>query len=282
MKPFSAIDITLDEENDIENGQEFISVKTSAELQTELKKVQNSILNSIDKFKFPIGKFDIFIVVCMVADLAFGTFLDITCKSKSISESYHAYPWAFWLCGLCLIVAVILDFYKRKKEKEVDISEGLRHGSSKIEKVAERIYAELEVPQNALTVDVLSFEYKLKNDKIMPERDMPYVNAEYKAYIDGDCLYLVNTEGKYRFPLPSFRRICKVKKTITLFSWNKAEKSNKGEYKQYRISYNADSDEIKIKWYYILEFDYGGEQWGIYIPNYELPAFQKLTGLSAE
>lgn len=52
-------------------------------------------------------------------------------------------------------------------------------------------------------------------------------------------------------------------------------------YKAYKLS-EGDNGLIYCKPYYILELDRAGERWGIYFPCYELPAFERATGLTAE
>ena len=37
-----------------------------------------------------------------------------------------------------------------------------------------------------------------------------------------------------------------------------------------------------MKAYHILELEHGGENYGIYFPCWELPVFERLTGLNAE
>lgn len=257
-------------------------MKPSAALQKAFEKEQDSVLSMLTKLKKPINVLSVIVVILLAVSAICLALIEAFGKNEGTAAAYRAYPWAFWLCGLCLISALILEFYQKKKVKNGLESEEAKHTDLKLQRLASQIYNELGVPQNAFSADVLSFEYRQKDDKIIPEKNLPYVNAEYKAFSDGERLYLANTQGKYSFPLSSVRAIRRVKKSITLFGWNKEEKLNKGEYKQYRISCNADTGEIKIKWYYIIELDYGGEQWGIFIPNYEISVFEKLTGLSAE
>lgn len=87
--------------------------------------------------------------------------------------------------------------------------------------------------------------------------------------------------AKYSIPLSSIRAIRTVNKSVSVMGWNKKEAYNKGIYKQYNIICE-DSVSFRFKPYYIVEFTYNNETWGIYIPCYELPAFEKLTGLQAQ
>lgn len=82
-------------------------------------------------------------------------------------------------------------------------------------------------------------------------------------------------------PSDALRGIRKVSKRIRIEGWNKEEPCNQGRYKAYKLS-EGDNGLIYCKPYYILELDRAGERWGIYFPCYELPAFERATGLTAE
>ena len=94
---------------------------------------------------------------------------------------------------------------------------------------------------------------------------MPYLNPVFKIFSDTNCLYIANLEGKYAFPLSSLVSIHTVKKRIRIAGWNKEIGFKQGVYKQYK-----------------LEVYHDGVSLGIYIPCYELPIFEELTGLKAE
>ena len=146
------------------------------------------------------------------------------------------------------------------------------------------MYDELGVPHNAYYVDVLSFRYKVKNDKITATavgfQTTPYINFDLRMYITDDHLYLANIENLYAFKLSDLKTIKTVNKRISIPTWNKQEEPTKGEFKQYKLAVNNLGD-IFFKPYYILEGEHNGETFGIYFPPYELATFEKLTGLSA-
>lgn len=147
------------------------------------------------------------------------------------------------------------------------------------------IYDELDVPPDAQEVDVLTFFYKEKGGECkVCEKTMQmnsHFNPIFRLFFDDENLYLANLDGKYTFPRASLRGIRKVSKRIRIEGWNKEEPCNQGRYKAYKLS-EGDNGLIYCKPYYILELDRAGERWGIYFPCYELPAFERATGLTAE
>lgn len=147
------------------------------------------------------------------------------------------------------------------------------------------ILAELAVPDNAKNVDVLSCYYTERNGKIKAiEKGLQvhqFSNLIFKAYRDNENLYLTNCNGKYAFPLSSLSSIRTVKKHTVIKEWHKEEPYDKGIYKPYHMSIDKFGC-LNCNSYYILEVVHNTETYGIYIPCYELPVFEELTGLRAE
>jgi len=286
MKPFLAIDLTTNKKNEENNGKEFLVQKTSDALSQSFDNSSEEIEQTIEKSKLP---FIIRIIqwVCGLvgALVACGIVGSITDEDAiSLSEAYQNAAWLFWLGGICLVtwaVLAILAVIKQKTVLETDESE---MALDNLDKNCDAIFMELGVPGDAIDVDVLCFNYKQKNGKIkLYERGLQtaeYYNPIFKAYTDSENLYLADLDGKYAFPLSSLKSIDTVKKAITILEWNKDEPFNKGIYKQYKLT-ETNMDSIVCKRYHILEFIANDEFWGIYFPNYELPAFEKLTGLRA-
>lgn len=286
MKPFLAIDLTTNKKNEENNGKEFLVQKTSDALSQSFDNSSEEIEQTIEKSKLP---FIIRIIqwVCgfVGALIACGIVRAITDEDAvSLSEAYQNAAWLFWLGGICLVtwaVVAIMAVIKQKAVLETDESE---MALDNLDKNCDAIFMELGVPGDAIDVDVLCFNYKQKDGKIkLCEKGLQtaeYYNPIFKAYTDSENLYLADLDGKYAFPLSSLKSIDTVKKTITILDWNKDEPFNKGIYKQYKLT-ETNMDSIVCKKYHILEFIANDEVWGIYFPNYELPAFEKLTGLKA-
>ena len=202
----------------------------------------------------------------------------------SLKQAYQNASWLFWLGGGCLLVWAILKIISTQKQKTVLESEESAHIFTNLDGVCNAIYAELAVPSDAKEVDILSFFYKVKDGNIkVCENGMqiaPYFNPVFKVFADSENLYIANLEGKYAIPLRYMESIRTVKKHIRIMSWNKEEKFNEGIYKQYKLT-TDNYGCIHSKRYYVLDVHRNGELWGIYIPCYELPIFEELTGLNA-
>ncbi len=287
MKPFLGIDLTTDKKNTKINGTEFLVQLTSDTLAQSHNNSFEQVETRLNEAKLPLPlrileTTSMTVGVIIVTSLlkAFGKDDGVT-----ISQAYANASWLFWLGGICLIIWVILTILSKKKSKSVLESEESLQTFSRLDGVSNAIFNELSVPSESKEVDVFSFSYKTKNDGIkVCENGMqaaPYFNLIFKAFADSENLYIANLEGKYAFPLSALSSIKTIKKHIRMVSWNKDERFNKGVYKQYKLT-EDNQGSVHCKSYGILEINHNGELWGIYVPCYEIPIFEELTGLKAD
>lgn len=277
MKPFLGIDLTTDKKNEQFNGNEFLVQTPSAALSQSLEVSSEKAEKTVEKAKLPL-LFRIVQYIC-----GFGALIIVSGILKadvSLAEGYQNAPGLYWAAGICAVVWLILWTWSKQKSKMVLETDESTQTFSHLDGVANAVYKELSVPDDAKEVDVLFFYYKVKDGSLkVCEKGMQvtqYFNPIFKIFSDAENLYLANLEGKYAFPLSSILSIRTVKKHIRIAGWNKEEKFNKGIYKQYKLT----SDNygcIHCKYYHILELNHNGETWGIYIPCYELPIFEEYT-----
>ena len=277
MKPFLGIDLTLNKKNEQFNGSEFLIQKTSVALSESLEASTDKAEKTIEKSKLPLP-FRIAQFVCGIAALLIAG--GILKADVSLAEGYHNAPWLFWAAGICAVLWLILWLFGKQKAKSILDTDESTQTFSHLDGVANAVYTELDVPDDAKDVDILSFFYKIKDGEIkVQEKGMQvfqYLNPEFKIFADEENLYLANLEGKYAFPLSSIVKIHTVKKHIRIAGWNKDEKYNKGIYKQFKLT-TDNYGCIHCRQYYILEINRQGESYGIYFPSYELPTLEECT-----
>ncbi len=286
MKPLLGIDLTSDKRNEQLNGSEFITAKPSEAMTRALEKALNGADEVYEKSRLPLALRIIKWICGVVGCIIIGGFVealvseDVPVKDVTINRS------GFLFFGVaCLVAWGLLEILSRKKEKAVMETDESTNTFSRLESVSDTVFNELAVPADAKDVDILSFFYKVKDGKVKVYekglQTVQYYNFNYKIFADSENFYMANLEEKYAFPLSSLRTIRTVKKHIILYSWNKEEKYNKGIYKQYKLQM-GDGGEIHCNKFHIMEFEHNGEIWGVYFPDYELPAFEEITGLKAE
>lgn len=282
MKPFLGIDLTADKKNEQINGSEFLIQKTSTPLTDALETCTEKAEATIERSKLPLP-IRVIGGICGIAALLVAA--GIVKAGVSLAAGYQNAPWLYWAVGICAVVWLFLWLWDRKKSKTVLETEESTQTLSNLEGTANAVYAELGVPADAKDVDILFFFYKIKDGQIkVHEKAMQlsqYFNPEFKIYTDTDYLYLANLEGKYAIPRSSMTGIRTVKKHIRILQWNKEENLSKGIYKQYKLTEDQYGC-VHCKCYHILEINAHDETYGIYIPCYELPVFEELTGLKVQ
>ena len=275
MKPFLGIDLTTDRKNDQYNGNAFLVQKPSSALSKSLELSTEKAEKTIEQSKLPRL---LRIIQCICGIAAFLITCGILRAGVSFTEGYHNAPWLYWTAGICAVVWLILWLLSKQKAKTVLETEESEQTFSHLEGVSAAIYAELAVPANAKDIDILSFCYKVKDDKVkVVEKGIQfsqYSNPEFKIFADEENLYLANLEGKYAFPFSSIVKIHTVKKRISIAHWNKEEKFNEGIYKPYKLTQD-NYGVIHCKQYHILELNHQGESYGIYFPSYELRTLEE-------
>ncbi len=287
MKPFLGIDLTNNKKNEQFNDEAYLVMTPSGALAQSFEHQTENAQQQIEKSKLPLGiRIGHWICGTVGALVVIGILKAMTGEdSVSLAQAYENADWLFWIGGACLVIWGILKLISMRREKEVLESDESERIFDNFDKTCEAIFTELAVPQDARDVDVLSFYYKLKGDEIkLCEKGLqiaPYNNPVFRIFSDAEHLYLANLEGKHAIPFSALKAIRSSKKTIRILTWNKDEMYDKGIYKQYKLDHDNFGC-IICKGYHILEFEYQGEVWGIYFPNYELPVFEELTGLKAE
>lgn len=287
MKPFLGIDLTIDKKSEQMNGEEFVIAKPNLPLTQSLESSSENVEETIEKSKLPLPiRIGHWICGAVGVLVAIGLLKALGGEDAvTLGEAYQNASWLFWLGGACLVAWAFLKLISMRKEKNVLQTEESTQAFNNFNKTCDAILSDLRVPQDSKEIDVLSFFYKVKGDDIkVCEKGLqiaPYINPIFHIFADSENLYLANLEGKYAFSRSSIMGIRTVKKHIRIAGWNKETLYNKGEYKQYKLTIDNYGC-IHCKSYHILEFKHNNDLWGIYIPCYELPVIEEITGLKAD
>lgn len=275
MKPFLGVDLTTNKKNEEGNGKEFLVASPSLALQESWNRSFANAQEKIEQSKLPLP-LRVIQWICGFGGLL--VFFGILRADVTFEQGYKNAPGLFWFCGIALVIWAILKIAGTVKKNKVLGTDESVYEFSYLERNGNAIYEELEVPANATEVDVLMFYYKMKNGEMkVCEKGMqiaPYLNPVFKIFADSENLYLANLEGKYAFPKSSIVTLHTIKKNIMVLSWNKDVPMNQEPYKQYKLDTNQYGS-FRCKQYHILEISDDGESIGIYIPNYEMPVFEK-------
>lgn len=285
MKPIFGVDITQEKHNEQDNAARFRTASVSAAHTQVLEEATQDAETMVDRADLPKP---LRILYCFTLLLGMGGLLGIIKGLGGdvfLSQGYQNAPWAFWGTGGMLAVALVLWLLGRKKAADTAERSDFTHAMERFEGALQGAFDELQVPAEACEVDVLAFQYKTKKGQPVPavswRNPNEYVNLDKRAFCRDGNLCLADAEGCYALPLAALTGITTVKKRIGVPFWNKETPFNKGEYKRYKL-WKDNAGRICMRTYHILVATVEGEEWGLYFPCYELPVFEKMTGLHAD
>ena len=279
MKPVFGVDITTDRRNDWNNSDEFIARKVCPETELLLENAGKAA-RGIEK-KSVLPWYALVLKFLMGAAALFGLygFINIGLDNGFGEFSQKDLPWLIlFIAGGALWLALFI--YGRVRDKKVNASNEAAEANAEQKRALSAARAELGVSEDAEAVDVFLLAYKLKNGKLRIDGDPFWLNGEVYAYRKDDALMLWGGEKVWAFPIENMKGIKTVRASITALCWNKKEKHKEGRFAQYKLVPNNYG--LRMRFYHILELEHGGENYGIYFPCWELPVFEKLTGLNAE
>ena len=280
IKPIFCIDITSDKNNETQNGIEFITRTASKEKIDQYEEKQEQLEQTVEKSKLPtwlqIIKYLCGGFFCIVLGASVKAGLDTALKNEPVLVISGA------VCG---VVLLILHLSSKLKANKVLKEENAEEQTKELVEDFKDIHSELDVPSDAIDVDVLLFQYKIKKGQICPHasglQTTPYVNVGVKIYGTESEIHIADLENVYTFDKFDMRGITTVNKRISIPTWNKDEDPRKGKFKPYKLTVNNMGD-IFFKPYYILDIERDGQKYGLYFPCYELDVFERLTGFKAE
>lgn len=274
MNIFYGTDITENKKNTDISGSEF-SVQESTESE------QNALLDAMAESDMLADKSDLplpFIIIRAICLIAAIILVRGILKAKvSVAEAFKNAPAMFIIAAVCFCVWLILFIIGRRKAKQMKASDEYEQNEEKMNSIVAGIFRSFGVPADAVDIELLNVKYKRKNG-ITEIADSHCGNFAMRTFIQNGNLYFADTDNKYEIPLNSLQNIREENAAITLYFWKKDIPYNSPEYRQYKIrtdKYNR----YHINKYYAVEFVINGEQWELYIPNYDIAEFEKLTGL---
>ena len=169
-----------------------------------------------------------------------------------------------------------------RKAKAVMAAEDFSQSTRRLESEIDRVFRELQVPDDAKEVDVVQLTYRWKNGTVKisttGSETTPYTNVSLRVFRREDVLCLADLENRYELPIAAMRRLKMVKKPLVIQGWNKEERLNDPFYKPYKLTMD-NYERVHTKSYGLLELNHDGVDWALWLPPYELNYISALTGL---
>ena len=281
MKPFYGIDRTTLKKNIFHEGDCFIAATVSDMTRQSYERALQSAAKELEATKLnPVLRG--LKTVCSWITL-FGFLSTIRAlRNVTIAEAFENAPFIFWLMGGCGVVWLVLTYLTNRKAKNVMAGEGFGQSTRRLEGEIDRVFRELQVPEDAKQVDVVQLTYRWKNGTVKisttGSETTPYTNVSLRVFRREDVLCLADLENRYELPISAMRRLKMVKKPLVIQGWNKEERLNDPFYKPYKLTMD-NYERVHTKSYGLLELNHDGVDWALWLPPYELNYISALTGL---
>ncbi len=260
------------------DGERFITARTDLQFNKELEAFSSDAVDVAESAVLPLW-LQIIRGICCFGGICLILSISKNIGELSFAEMFHNAPVLLSSCSVAAVLWIALSVYERIKLKRVMSSAELKQVEHSFDELNARSEKELNVPSDYVKVDVLSFEYTVKNgkEKLRDQIYYSYSNDEMKLFKQGDNLCLADMQAVYSIPISDCKKYILKKRRAHVDTWNKDEPFNKGEYKQYRIK-AEDDDSLHVKYYALQISDVFGE-YELFFPEYELKAFKAIANV---
>ena len=251
-----------------------ISPETSQKLEKALEKQ-----NQFEKDAAPRWMRRVFNLLLMTAGvLTIGILKSL--RNVTLAEGYRNAPILFSCAATAWVLTAFFAVFRRKRMRNTIESDELADHVEQVTALLEQVRQELKIPEDCPQADILMDRFVMKDGQAK-HKDFGlfgYLNLGMYIFREDDLLCLASNYEVVGVPLSSLTGIEPKKGKVSFPSWNKEEPPKSEPYKEYKIVINGQG----VYWthcYSIAIRDYRGE-FEVLIPNYELPVFLELTGLT--
>ena len=281
MKPFYGIDRTTLKKNTFHEVDCFIAATVSDMTRQSYERALQSAAKELESTKLNPLLRGLKTVCSWITLIVFLSTIRAL-RNVTIAEAFENAPFIFWLMGGCGIVWLVLTILTNRKAKTVMAGEDFSMSTRRLEGEIDRVFRELQVPEDAKQVDVVQLTYRWKNGTVKisttGSETTPYTNVSLRVFRREDVLCLADLENRYELPISAMRWLKMVKKPLVIQGWNKEEKLNDPFYKPYKLTMD-NYERVHTKSYGLLELNHDGVDWALWLPPYELNYISALTGL---
>lgn len=284
MKPIFCTDVTVNKNNTEINGKEFITRSIPEEKREKMDERASVLQNKLVNAQTP-GWMVTVRSIAGFAALVMAMNLFNVAMEKGFSAIFgENHVTGTIICLGAIAVWLYLSHEEKNRRKQAEADPEIKRISAEIEVDIAMMMHEMGVPDNAKSMDILVFNYKVKDGQVMPVAPMMipnvFMNFECKIFDGGDSVCLADGDSVYSFERSEIKGIRKVDSKITVYSWNKEEAISDPKFAPYSISTNK-MGMVSCPYYYLVEIERGGEIHGLYIPCYEAERIREIFGLDS-
>ncbi len=198
-------------------------------------------------------------------------------SDATITESYNHAPYLFYICGACLLAGLGLFAYIGIRKYKLKQDPLLNSQLDVINELTDQAILELKVPDTSVFVDVI-FPMVKENDHGVEKEiwSNSYQNVPLHVFEENGKICFADCYSVFAIPRECFKSITMKKKRKSISNWNKEEGVKSEKYKPYKLRKNDQGGYI-IKSLYKVLLEIDGEQFEIFIPNYDIELFRTIV-----
>ena len=283
MKPVFAIDSTNGYKNSVYNADKFVTAEISEASSDRLFDAQSRLDDKKNEVRGPF--------LLKHADKIFLSIgLILMMLTYYLIQKFERYTTVLAALGIAIIIgSYIASIISKKKLKALNANANAVRTDDDImlekelDAAVRCILDEFSFPCDAKTVDLLDINYKEKDGVLKDISKCSCSLLPTKIYKKGSTLYITDLEQKYEFPLNDGAYIeeayAKLDPTCPFFE---IERRNLLDSKyaidgvNITLDMNGEMSSLEISSYGILKFTLDGEEYGIYVANYDIPILREI------
>ena len=284
MKPIFCTDVTVNKNNTEINGKEFITRSIPEEKREKMDERASVLQNKLVNAQTPGWMVTVRSIAGFAALVMAMNLFNVAMENGFSAIFGENHVTGTIICLGAIAVWLYLSHEAKNRRKQAEADPEIKRISAEIEVDIAMMMHEMGVPDNAKSMDILVFNYKVKDGQVMPVAPMMipnvFMNFECKIFDGGDSVCLADGDSVYSFERSEIKGIRKVDSKITVYSWNKEEAISDPKFAPYSISTNK-MGMVSCPYYYLVEIERGGEIHGLYIPCYEAERIREIFGLDS-
>lgn len=267
------IEIKKNSDEEISNEVIYAKHTVSDSTKDMLNKSTDNLNNWDKKSSLPLW-------LTIIKYIAMFLVICITCSifqaDVSIKKAFENASYLFFIDGICWIILIAIIIYNSKLQKKIGQNEKLAEDISNFNETVRLACKELEIPENADSIDVICERYKIKNNEIkhVGFPMFSHLNLARCIYVQNDIICIASLYSVIKFPVSAITSIELQKKKASFPEWHKEIPTNDESLKKYKIAVSQGSIITK---YYKIVVNNMNEEFYFLIPNYDIELFCNIT-----
>ena len=196
----------------------------------------------------------------------------------AFGDIFRAYPVMLLVSFALWAFAIGTIFYERAQARKAGTSRTAEELRDRSDAVDAEAYGALGVPEDAVTLDLLTSTYRVKNGE---DKNLLHTAFAFRAFVENGCLCLADVQNVVAIPLDAFGNFVRVERRVPFYFWNKPEPPRSETYRPYHIRMTY-FGAYSVKGVRILHIHSVFGEYEILVPPYEIGSLLRLLGRETE